>query len=164
MLGSQPIMTNTFVTYSFDYLTLSLPVTRICVNFSTVYNDMLVAKGLNSEIQSIHNFTLHTSSRLIHNMIIIKTPSIPPSDHFHSGPNRAYTLYLPIYCLTQRSSEYPWLNSSRILSLLDFVPASLLKPAPVCFRWPYPILLTRLCTSPHKVQMRTHINPRSIPM
>ena len=28
-------------------LTLSLPVTRICVNFSTVYNDTLVAKGLN---------------------------------------------------------------------------------------------------------------------
>ena len=27
-------------------LTLSLPVTRICVNFSTVYNDTLVAKGL----------------------------------------------------------------------------------------------------------------------
>ena len=27
-------------------LTLSLPVTHICVNFSTVYNDMLVAKGL----------------------------------------------------------------------------------------------------------------------
>ena len=26
--------------------TLSLPVTRICVNFSTVYNDMLIAKGL----------------------------------------------------------------------------------------------------------------------
>ena len=25
---------------------LSLPVTRICVNFSTVYNDTLVAKGL----------------------------------------------------------------------------------------------------------------------
>ena len=32
------------------YLTLSLPVTRICVNYSTVYNDTLVAKGL------IHNF------------------------------------------------------------------------------------------------------------
>ena len=28
-------------------LTLSLPVTRICVNYSTVYNDTLVAKGLN---------------------------------------------------------------------------------------------------------------------
>ena len=28
-------------------LTLSLPDTRICVNFSTVYNDTLVAKGLN---------------------------------------------------------------------------------------------------------------------
>ena len=27
-------------------LTLSLPVTRICVNYSTVYNDTLVAKGL----------------------------------------------------------------------------------------------------------------------
>ena len=27
-------------------LTLSLPVTHICVNFSTVYNNMLVAKGL----------------------------------------------------------------------------------------------------------------------
>ena len=27
-------------------LTLSLPVTRICVNFSTVFNDTLVAKGL----------------------------------------------------------------------------------------------------------------------
>ena len=27
-------------------LTLSLPVTRICVNFSTVYNDTLVTKGL----------------------------------------------------------------------------------------------------------------------
>ena len=33
---------------SVEILTLSLPVTRICVNFSTVYNDMLVAKGLNS--------------------------------------------------------------------------------------------------------------------
>ena len=29
-----------------DTLTLFLPVTRICVNFSTVYNDTLVAKGL----------------------------------------------------------------------------------------------------------------------
>ena len=28
------------------WLTLSLPVTHVCVNFSTVYNDMLVAKGL----------------------------------------------------------------------------------------------------------------------
>ena len=27
-------------------LTLWLPVTRICVNYSTFYNDMLVAKGL----------------------------------------------------------------------------------------------------------------------
>ena len=27
-------------------LTLSLPVTRICVNISIVYNDTLVAKGL----------------------------------------------------------------------------------------------------------------------
>ena len=39
--------------YAYDYLTyllfltLPLPVTRICVNFSTVYSDMLVAKGLN---------------------------------------------------------------------------------------------------------------------
>ena len=31
-------------------LTLSLPVTRICVNFSTVYNDTLVGKGLMSWI------------------------------------------------------------------------------------------------------------------
>ena len=30
----------------FFTLTLSLPGTRICVNFSTVYNDTLVAKGL----------------------------------------------------------------------------------------------------------------------
>ena len=30
-------------------LTLSLPVTGICVNFSTVYNDTLVAKGLNKK-------------------------------------------------------------------------------------------------------------------
>ena len=29
------------------YLTLLLPDTRICVNFSTVYNETLVAKGLN---------------------------------------------------------------------------------------------------------------------
>ena len=29
-----------------NILTLSLPVTRICVNYSTVYNDTLVAKGL----------------------------------------------------------------------------------------------------------------------
>ena len=29
-------------------LTLSLPVTHMCVDFSTVYNDMLVAKGLMS--------------------------------------------------------------------------------------------------------------------
>ena len=31
-------------------LTLSLPVTRICVNYSTVYNDTLVAKGLISKL------------------------------------------------------------------------------------------------------------------
>ena len=37
-------------------LTLSLPVTRMCVNFSTVYNDMLVAKGLNhSSSQDSYN-------------------------------------------------------------------------------------------------------------
>ena len=30
------------------YLNLSLPVTHICVNFPTVYNDTLVAKGLRS--------------------------------------------------------------------------------------------------------------------
>ena len=30
----------------YSCLTLSLPVTRICVNYSTVYNDTLVAKGL----------------------------------------------------------------------------------------------------------------------
>ena len=30
-------------------LTLSLPVTRICVNYSTVYNDTLVAKGLKKD-------------------------------------------------------------------------------------------------------------------
>ena len=30
-------------------LTLSLPVTRICVNYSTVYNDTLVAKGLKND-------------------------------------------------------------------------------------------------------------------
>ena len=30
----------------FIILTLSLPLTRICVNISTVYNDTLVAKGL----------------------------------------------------------------------------------------------------------------------
>ena len=29
-------------------LTLSLPVMRICVNFSTVYNDSLIVKGLNN--------------------------------------------------------------------------------------------------------------------
>ena len=33
-----------------NILTLSLPVTRICVNYSTVYNDTLVAKGLNKKI------------------------------------------------------------------------------------------------------------------
>ena len=32
--------------HNLDSLTLSLPVTHICVNFSTVYNDTLVAKGL----------------------------------------------------------------------------------------------------------------------
>ena len=32
--------------YSGTSFTLSLPVTRICVNFSTVYNDTLVVKGL----------------------------------------------------------------------------------------------------------------------
>ena len=32
-------------------LTLSLPDMRICVDFSTVYNDMLVAKGLNAVLQ-----------------------------------------------------------------------------------------------------------------
>ena len=29
-----------------DDLTISLPVMRICINFSIVYNDTLVAKGL----------------------------------------------------------------------------------------------------------------------
>ena len=33
-------------------LTLSLPVTRICVNFSTVCNDTLVAKGLINQLES----------------------------------------------------------------------------------------------------------------
>ena len=33
--------------YLVFYLTLFLPVTRKCINFSTVYNDTLVAKGLN---------------------------------------------------------------------------------------------------------------------
>ena len=32
-----------------EHLTLSLPDMRICVNFSTVYNDTLVAKGLNND-------------------------------------------------------------------------------------------------------------------
>ena len=50
-------------------LTLSLPDTRICVNFSTVYNDTLVAKGLNlqcysnpaSKIEGLHtNLTFPT--------------------------------------------------------------------------------------------------------
>ena len=31
---------------AYQLLTLLLPVTRICVNYSTVYNDTLVAKGL----------------------------------------------------------------------------------------------------------------------
>ena len=37
-------------------LTLSLPVTRICVNFSTVYDNTLVAKGLNWSDDQIWNF------------------------------------------------------------------------------------------------------------
>ena len=36
-------------------LTLSLPVTHICVNFSTVYNDTLVAKGLNRLLFGSHD-------------------------------------------------------------------------------------------------------------
>ena len=39
-------------------LTLSLPVTRICVNYSTVYNDTLVAKGLMiKRVQRNNNYT-----------------------------------------------------------------------------------------------------------
>ena len=33
------------------YLSFSLPMTRICVNFSTVYNDTLVVRGLNKDGQ-----------------------------------------------------------------------------------------------------------------
>ena len=39
-------------------LTLSLPVTRICVNFSTVYNDRLVAKGLTGNLIMIKKLVL----------------------------------------------------------------------------------------------------------
>ena len=48
------------------YLTLSLPVTRICVNFSTVYNDTLVAKGLINVLyspgllQDLYNYVGHS--------------------------------------------------------------------------------------------------------
>ena len=43
-------------------LTLLLPVTCICVNFSTVYNDTLVAKGLNksSQLDYISSFLLRS--------------------------------------------------------------------------------------------------------
>ena len=36
-------------------LTISLPVTRTCVNFYTVYNDTLVAKGLKPCINNSNN-------------------------------------------------------------------------------------------------------------
>ena len=40
------------------YLTHSLPVTRICINYSTDYNDTLVAKGLNKDFHgSTEHFT-----------------------------------------------------------------------------------------------------------
>ena len=39
--------------YSPVDLTLSLPVTGICINISTVYNDMLVAKGLTGNMNMI---------------------------------------------------------------------------------------------------------------
>ena len=45
-MGNRKLVYFFFVGLNF-LLTLSLPVTRICVNYSTVYNDMLVAKGLN---------------------------------------------------------------------------------------------------------------------
>ena len=44
----------------YPHLTLSLPVTRICVNYSTVYNDTLVAKGLILIYSFIHNMYLFT--------------------------------------------------------------------------------------------------------
>ena len=47
-------------------LTLSLPLTRICVNISTVYNDTLVAKGLNRNFWIFPvRWTLKNNTQLI---------------------------------------------------------------------------------------------------
>ena len=54
-LDASPIM----LFSSAQILTLSLPLTRICINFSTVYNDTLVLKRLNSygmEVSKFHRF------------------------------------------------------------------------------------------------------------
>ena len=47
ILAAQEVKYNSTISHLFHrLLTLSLPVTRICVNFSTVFNDTLVVKGL----------------------------------------------------------------------------------------------------------------------
>ena len=50
--------------YSKEYLTLSLPVTRISVNFSTVYNDTLVVEGLTFIIMQKYKIAFNKNSKL----------------------------------------------------------------------------------------------------